>query len=580
MTRKDTGAVMPQISIVIPVYNGEKDLPVMLHSLQQQIYTDYEVLVVNDGSLDGTLRVAEEFAQEDIRIRILSQENLGVSAARNHGLQEAGGEYIIFFDADDKAPADALKKMYDTARERQADMVVGILETVSDGKTEINQASKTLAAQNEISPRDPAFIKTWSQCNKMYRRKFLIENNIRFLPVKVAEDGHFLYQVLVHQPKICGCNSIVYQYIRRPFWEGLHTASKNVDRSYLTDRLQVYEDMLDMMEVLMEGESRQKQEAYQDALVTRFLRGGITQAFYRRIWRCDKAIQPELQQAVQRFKPLVTERCWENICQQEWDIPLQLIVEGKLTDVCGYFRSRPLVSLVLTGFSPEKVPLFMESLLNQEFPSFEVFIEEEIFQKAEGDWGNMLNITLVSRGAFGCRAVQDEIRGRYICWLDKAMLLPIHSLKRMANTMEERKELDFISVYMDPIRFRDEKIEILDKSTLISVEAVFGPLPKNKNTFQWIDQLDILAANKMFRKTAVEEVPLWGMFSSELRHFYQTRRFLKIRNAWILAEVVDKDLQRGAGRGVGPRMTKLYAVKNQMIRRIGRKLRDKVRGER
>lgn len=552
----------------------------MLHSLQQQSHDDYEVLVVNDGSGDGTLRVAEEFAQEDIRIRILSQENLGVSAARNLGMQQACGEYIIFFDADDKVPADALRNMYDTARKRKADMVVGILETISDGKTEINQASKTLAAHNEISPRDLAFIKTWSQCNKMYRRKFLLENDIRFLPVKVAEDGHFLYQALVHQPKICGCNSIVYQYIRRPFWEGLHTASKNVGRSYLTDRLQVYEDMLDMMGELMEGESQETQEVYQDALVTRFLRGGITQAFYRRIWRCDKEVQPDLQKAVQRFKPLVTENCWAEICREEWDIPLQLIAEGEVTDVCDYFSCRPQVSLVLVGFSPDKVPLFMESLLNQEFPSFEIFMGEEIFQKAEGAWKDILNITLVSREAFGCKDVQNNIRGRYVCWFDRAMLLPVHALKRMANVLEERNDLDFISVYMKPICFREGKIEILDQSSLISVEAIFGPLQKNKDTFQWIDQLDILSANKMFRKTAVEEVSLWGMFSSELSRFYQTRRFLKIRNAWILAEVADKDLQGAYGMGVGPRMAKLYAVKNQMIRWIGRTLRDKVRGKR
>ncbi len=571
---------MPQISIVIPVYNGEKELPVMLRSLQQQTCTDYEVLVVNDGSRDGTLQVAAEFAQNDSRIQILTQENLGVSAARNHGLQKARGEYIIFFDADDKVPADALRKMFDAIWGQKADMVVGIMETVSDGRTGVNQSSKTLAVQREISSKDPAFIQTWSQCNKMYRREFLLKNNIRFLPVKVAEDGHFLYQALVCRPKICGCNTVVYQYIRRPFWTGLHTASKNVERSYLTDRLQVYEDMLDMMVKLMEDESRETQEAYQDALVTRFLRGGITQAFYRRIWRCDEEIQPELQKAVQRFKPLITERCWEEICREEWDIPLNLIAEGTVTDVCEYFSSDPQVSLVLTGYSPDKVPAFMESLLNQEFPSFEVFIGEEIFQEAKGSWKSMPNITQVSREAFGYEEVSDEIRGRYICWFDKAILLSVHSLKRMANILEERKELDFVSVYISPICFREGQIETAEKSSLVSVEAVFDPLKRNKNTFRWIDQLDLYSFNKMFRKTSVEDVCLWGMMSRELEYFYQTRRFLKTRTTWILAEITDEELQRVFGSDLGSCVTKLYAVKNQLIRQTGRKLRDIVRGKR
>lgn len=571
---------MPQISVVIPVYNGEKDLPVMLHSLQRQIYNDYEVIIVNDGSRDRTQQIAEEFAENDDRIRVLRQDNQGVSIARNYGLKEACGTYVVFFDSDDKVPQNALRKMLEAIRGRQADMAVGIMETVSDGKTEINKASKTLAKQPSISPKDPAFIKTWSQCNKMYRREFLLENNVRFLPVKVAEDGHFLYQALTCQPKICGCDAVVYQYVRRPFWAGLHTASKNADGSYLTDRLQVYGDMLDMTAKLMEDEPVEKQKVYRDMLITRFLRGGITQAFYRRIWRCDKEIQPELQQAVQRFLPMVTDACREDILKEEWDIPLSLIAEGAVTDAQDYFCAEPQISIIIAGLSPEHVSVFMQSMLNQEFPSFEVLVEEEIFDKADGAWKNMPNITAISKNLFACKTVSQAVRGRYICWIDRATIFPVHTFKRMTSLLEKEKELDFLSVYMNRICINGAQVEAAENVQLTSAEALFGPLKKSKNKFQQIDRLDNISANKMFRAAAVKNVPLRGMTAAELMKFYRTHSFRKIRSAWIMTDITDERLQERAEKKIGPCTMKLYAVRNRLIRRIGGSIRDKLRGKR
>ena len=94
---------MPAISVIVPVYQGEALLPGCVESVQRQTFTDWELLLIDDGSTDNSRTLCENYAAGDARIRALVQpRNLGVSAARNRGLQEARGEYVAFLDADDR----------------------------------------------------------------------------------------------------------------------------------------------------------------------------------------------------------------------------------------------------------------------------------------------------------------------------------------------------------------------------------------------------------------------------------------------------------------------------------------------
>jgi len=92
---------MVAVSIVIPVYNIEKYLPICLDSIINQTFTDFEVICVNDGSKDNSLKILEEYAKRDFRIKVISQENGGSGSARNNGLKNAQGKYIQFLDGDD-----------------------------------------------------------------------------------------------------------------------------------------------------------------------------------------------------------------------------------------------------------------------------------------------------------------------------------------------------------------------------------------------------------------------------------------------------------------------------------------------
>ena len=96
------------ISIIVPVYNVESYLKECLESIRQQTFTDFEVILVNDGSTDSSKEICERFCQQDSRFKLVTQANQGVSIARNRGVRESIGEYIMFVDSDDIIKANIL----------------------------------------------------------------------------------------------------------------------------------------------------------------------------------------------------------------------------------------------------------------------------------------------------------------------------------------------------------------------------------------------------------------------------------------------------------------------------------------
>ena len=116
----------PKVSVIIPVYNVEAYIKEMLLSVQGQSFNDFEVILVNDGSTDGSQQIINEFCARDERFRCFVQENAGVAAARNLGIEKATGKYIVFYDPDDVVPVKALEKMVKAAEKNNAEMIINI----------------------------------------------------------------------------------------------------------------------------------------------------------------------------------------------------------------------------------------------------------------------------------------------------------------------------------------------------------------------------------------------------------------------------------------------------------------------
>ena len=113
-----------KISIVVPVYNVEKYLSKCLESLISQTLADIEIICINDGSTDKSLEILENYASKDNRVKIINQENQGVSTARNNGLACANGEYVTFVDSDDWLESNSCEELYNKAIQTNSDIVL------------------------------------------------------------------------------------------------------------------------------------------------------------------------------------------------------------------------------------------------------------------------------------------------------------------------------------------------------------------------------------------------------------------------------------------------------------------------
>src|SRR5690606_27364966 len=116
--------IMPKVSVIIPVYNAEKYLRECLDSVLAQTFTDFEVLLINDGSTDASGKICDEYAEKDSRIKVFHKENGGVSSARNLGLDNAKGEWISFVDSDDTIEQETLATLANEVKDLDIDGVI------------------------------------------------------------------------------------------------------------------------------------------------------------------------------------------------------------------------------------------------------------------------------------------------------------------------------------------------------------------------------------------------------------------------------------------------------------------------
>ena len=122
------------ISVIVPVYNSEKFLSDCIESLRNQSLKEIEMIFINDGSTDSSLKILREYEKIDSRIKVIDQKNSGPSAARNKGLDIAKGEYISFIDSDDWIDKDMYKEMYYIAKKNNSDAVISDMKVVNENK--------------------------------------------------------------------------------------------------------------------------------------------------------------------------------------------------------------------------------------------------------------------------------------------------------------------------------------------------------------------------------------------------------------------------------------------------------------
>lgn len=202
-----------KISIIVPVYNAEKFLGRCLESVLAQSYKNFEVICIDDGSIDNSLKILYELAQKDSRIKIFSQKNQGSSSARNSGLQKISGKYVCFIDSDDYLEPDFLADLYYEAYERTADVVMTATKYIKGQKIKKDKINTQICTSfNEKVKALPH----GGACNKIYKAELLQKNNLTFPEGLYWEDNLFTIMACYYAEKMSVINGAEYNYVNNP----------------------------------------------------------------------------------------------------------------------------------------------------------------------------------------------------------------------------------------------------------------------------------------------------------------------------------------------------------------------------
>ena len=226
------GSLESMVSIIVPVYNAENYLKECIESIVNQTYYNLEIILINDGSIDGSLQLCSKYAQIYSNIIIIDSDNGGVSNARNKGIKAAKGQYIVFVDADDRLELNAVEKLLSCVEKEKVDLVICGYNKCNKN----NIISSIFVDEQKLSGKGAA-CKFWdlfhagminAPWNKIYHSKIIKDNNILFpTNINIGEDGYFNVKYL------CFCNNVfiikdsLYNYQDNP-----HQSSKKVFNNY------------------------------------------------------------------------------------------------------------------------------------------------------------------------------------------------------------------------------------------------------------------------------------------------------------------------------------------------------------
>ena len=204
---------MTKVSVIVPVYNVEQYLEKCLNSLVNQDFSDYEIIIVNDGSLDNSEKIINKYKKQYKFVKAYKKKNGGLSSARNYGLKYAKGEYISFIDSDDWVESNMLKEMYEKAISQNFDIVVSDIKYIYKDHDMIvtSKVDKDLLTKEDIRKNMIDFFPT--ACNKIFKKELF--DKVKFKVGFLYEDVEFMYRLFPHLNSIGVIKESYYNYLQR-----------------------------------------------------------------------------------------------------------------------------------------------------------------------------------------------------------------------------------------------------------------------------------------------------------------------------------------------------------------------------
>lgn len=235
---------MIKVSVIVPIYQAENYIQKCVSSIEKQTYGNIEILLIDDGSTDNSLKICNELGNVDKRIRVMHHENQGVSFTRNRGLREANGEYILFVDADDYIEETMIEYMLQKAEREHAEIVICGFDYIYNDRIE----KQTPVANEGKYDKESIYADFWEFYksglihnigNKLYSKKLLDNNKIFFDESRpVLEDIQFCMDALKATDAVYVCKECFYKYMMQA---NSHSAQKRYRNGFYLSLQELFE---------------------------------------------------------------------------------------------------------------------------------------------------------------------------------------------------------------------------------------------------------------------------------------------------------------------------------------------------
>jgi CDP-ribitol ribitolphosphotransferase / teichoic acid ribitol-phosphate polymerase len=520
----------------------ESFLAETLDSLVNQTFTDFEVIIVNDGSTDKTQDIIDKYCSTYPNFKYIIQKNLGASSAKNRGIKEAQGDYLVFLDGDDKFTPIALEKLFYYANKMDADLVIGRTKIFNLFKSRYLKSTVNLSKTKEIEPFNMTLIWSFSQSNKLFSRKKILEMNLKFPNKKYAEDGLFVLNFAHHCDKIVGCPYDILLYRKRLFEEG-YSATQTVTKEMLEDYIESYNQIYDMSKknfkdrycniIKHSGEQRDLIIKYYEYLEKiRYKEAKLLlDQFYRLFWRMDDDNIKCIKDVLFSIKQDLFPHSWKRLSNECIDLNINELINNKID-----MAENPLVSVAIfcKSIDLKKLKKMLMNIYHQDLPAFEILIDNH-FEKLisnEFKYGNLHFLDAKDMASFKNLAVL-KAKGDYIIFFDDYYVLDPEMFKSMFNQLDN-SEFEFVSVKINSIR----QNKILKYP---SQELVYSNENTSKNKSDLL--VDLYFSNKMIKVEYLRDnISFTNDPAYDIKNLYDHAKFKIVPGNFIFINKREKDL--------------------------------------
>jgi len=486
-------------------------------------------------------------------------------------MDKAQGQYLAFLDGDDLFTPLALEKMYNSAQKSGADLVVGRTQTFNRFGTSYFQTTVQLSQTKNIDPFSLTLIWSFSQSNKLFFRKKVVEMGLRFPDKKYAEDGIFVLDFAHHSQKITGCPHDILLYRRRVLGED-YSATQTITLEMMDHYLEAYQEILQ----LSKGNFIERYGESQDNQITTQCRDYLEEIrykeaklfldqFYRHFWRVEPENLKYLKKVLFTLKKELSQESWKRLARESQDLSLDPLVDDHQV-----MAENPHISIILNpgNCTPEELRLMLDSIFSQDSPSFEVLAFENVpalYQEFE-------NLRVLDGDEWKNMAIEKS-KGEYLWFVDDLLILGPSALRNFYNHTH-KGQMEMVSSPLSQLG--PDEVKAYPTQELVFLYRNTRQ-PNHRSKF---NLLDPYLTNKIIKKDFLKKKQF--KFTSDtafdVHRLYQETKFQKVHHKNIYSFKDEGELIR-SHKSHDPVLSKktALALQGRKVMYQGIKLKRKIR---